>query len=684
MDQGDSDIPPQAEQPADLPHTIGGYKILRQIGAGGMASVYAAMQKHPRRTVALKVIKADVNSDLAQRRFKREIEILGKLRHQNIAQVYDSGVHHDPQGVDPPVPFFVMEYVPRASTIIDYADDRELDLRQRIKLFIKVCAAIDHGHRHKILHRDIKPNNILIDERGEVKVIDYGVAQAAHLEITDFSVDDEHGRLIGTIQYISPEQVSETPCDLDARCDVYSLGSLLFRLLTGALPHRFEGKPLRDVVNMVRQDPPIPPSQIRPELRGDLEAIMLKSLAKDRRHRYRNAGSFGRELLRYLNYQPVHARQAKLMNRLGLFIRRHRTVLIAGGTVAIVMSIASAIVLVAALSNSNNNEQEIRPNIIRNETDPPQQQPPVQVNVTSETDYEETTFTLSAQSGAITTLTVDPSGQYLISAAEDNSMIVWDMTSREAIHRLNEHDHPPQHICINADGNTFVSAASDGTMAVLTLEEGNIVRRLRYQGNEVRCLAINPDGTDIAYATDDLTVRVESVPRTHSQLVLRGTHGHFTSLAYSFNGEFLIAGTQQGAVYVWSAQSGILLHELTGLTGLIEGVGFNHEWRTIYAAARNGTAMRWELEPEVTGRPFLACPEPIQHISIDPYGKRMICASPRSITFRDLQMNELLREGLKIEEPVFSVALCPEEDWFAVGNRNGEVRVLPLSVETIE
>ena len=153
-----------ADRPArSLPSEIGGYRIQRVLGTGGMATVYAALQKQPRRTVAVKVMRSAADADVALRRFRREIEILGRLRHPYIAQVYDAGVHHDAGGS---APFFVMEYVPRAKTIVEFAEQHDLSIRDRLKLMVKVCAAVEHGHQRKIIHRDLKPSNVLIDEQG--------------------------------------------------------------------------------------------------------------------------------------------------------------------------------------------------------------------------------------------------------------------------------------------------------------------------------------------------------------------------------------------------------------------------------------------------------------------------------------------------------------------------------------
>ena len=251
--------------PPKLPDSIGGYRIERVLGFGGMATVYAAMQEQPRRRVALKIVRGAAGTGAALRRFKREIEILGRLRHPSIAQVFSAGVHND-NGVD--LPYFVMEYVPGAKTVAEYAETHELNLRQRLKLFVRICAGVGHGHKHRVIHRDLKPGNILIDERGEPKIIDFGVARMTGFDVSSQTMQTEAGRLIGTIQYMAPEQLDTQRLDLDARCDVYSLGVLLYKLLTGKMPHDVKGLPVYAAAQVIREDTPARPSALNGELKG--------------------------------------------------------------------------------------------------------------------------------------------------------------------------------------------------------------------------------------------------------------------------------------------------------------------------------------------------------------------------------------------------------------------------------
>ena len=212
---------------------IGNYSIKRLIGTGGMGQVYEAMQDHPRRPVALKVMRASIATDRGRKRFEYEVKILGRLRHPNIAQIYDAAVWND-EGVESP--YFVMEYV-EGRAIDEHVRNQDLGIRDRLRLFLEVCDAISHGHERGIIHRDLKPGNILVDGNGVAKVIDFGVARATDSDLRSTEVQTAAGQLIGTLQYMSPEQCEANPMDIDIRSDVYALGVVLFELLVGEMPY---------------------------------------------------------------------------------------------------------------------------------------------------------------------------------------------------------------------------------------------------------------------------------------------------------------------------------------------------------------------------------------------------------------------------------------------------------------
>jgi len=313
-----------AEPGAELPERIGRYRLLEELGRGGMSVVYLAEQESPRRRVALKVLHPWMTSRVQRERFEQEARLLGSLHHTGIAQVYEAGVAETPLGAQP---FLALEWI-EGPPLSELSRAPGLDARGRVALLVKVCRAVQHAHERGIIHRDLKPGNILVGPDGEPKVLDFGVARRTDEEPSRRMLTTA-GEVLGTLPYMSPEQVRGAPEGVDVRTDVYALGAIGYELLTGALPVELEGLNLAQAAQAIGDVDPIPLGARDPELRGDLETILGKALAKDGEGRYASAGALADDLTRYLRGEPISARPPSALYHLRKLAGRHREIVLA-------------------------------------------------------------------------------------------------------------------------------------------------------------------------------------------------------------------------------------------------------------------------------------------------------------------------------------------------------------------
>jgi predicted Ser/Thr protein kinase len=341
--------PPQAG--GDLPRQIGGFRILERLGSGGMGTVFLAEQQEPQRLVTLKTLRTDGWGAGLRERFAHEARFLAALNHPGIARIHAAGS-------DAALPWLAMEYV-EGRELVAHAQAAGLDVRARLRLLIAIARAVQHAHSRGIVHRDLKPANILVDGSGQPKILDFGIARMLDDQLPGSTRLTRVGEVIGTIQYMSPEQLSGDPNLIDPRSDVYALGVIAYELLSSQLPHDTAGVTLLEAVRRVQETAPKPLAQAAQALKGELDTIVMKAVASEADARYQSAVELADDLERHLEDRPILARPPSARYLIAKFVRRHRTGVAAAGItlaallVALIWSLHSADIAREALAQAD-------------------------------------------------------------------------------------------------------------------------------------------------------------------------------------------------------------------------------------------------------------------------------------------------------------------------------------------
>jgi WD40 repeat protein/serine/threonine protein kinase len=555
--------PPAAEGPGSR---LGPYTLVARIGEGGMGAVYLAEQDQPvRRQVALKIVKPGMDSAQVVARFEQERQALALMDHPHIAKVLDAGT------TDAGRPFFVMELV-RGVPITRYCDDHRCTLRQRLELFAAVCQAIEHAHTKGVIHRDVKPSNVLVtlqDGQPVPKVIDFGVAKAVGQRLTEHTVCTQYGTVVGTFEYMAPEQAELGGVGVDTRSDVYSLGALLYELLTGTTPlerARLKAAAFDEVLRLIREaEPPRPstrlnsagerlaaiaanrraePARLARLLRGELDWIVMKCLEKDRNRRYQTANGLARDVQHYLADEPVEACPPGAGYRLGKFARKHRAGLLAALGLVLLLIAVTAVAVAGYLTTAaalGEVEQERRrangalyDSLVRE----------VQaLRQARSTGYRARAWALLDQARRLQTpekdlgqlrqeavaclgdfvgvapaslpgfpsgvwcLALSPEGGRLAAGLRDGTVVVDDL--RTGARMMRQHAHKAHVVAITfaAGGRTLVSASRDGTVIVWQAGAGGAwnPQRTITTAADLVSVAVTPDGGRLATCCWDAT-----------------------------------------------------------------------------------------------------------------------------------------------------------------------------------
>jgi WD40 repeat protein/serine/threonine protein kinase/tetratricopeptide (TPR) repeat protein len=688
------------DQPSCVPPgtLVGPYKLIQPIGEGGMGTVFMAEQTQPvRRTVALKLIKAGMDSRQILARFGAERQALALMDHPNIAKVFDAGATEQGR------PYFVMELV-KGVPITKFCDERRLTLRERLELAIPVCQAVQHAHQKGIIHRDLKPSNVLIalyDGKPVPKIIDFGVAKATGPRLTDQTLYTEFGAVVGTLEYMSPEQAELNQLDIDTRSDIYSLGVLLYELLTGSTPlehKRIKQAVFLELLRVIREEEAPRPSlrlstteelpsiaacrHVEPQklsglVRGELDWIVMKALEKDRNRRYETANGLAADLRRYLEDEPVQACPPSGWYRFGKFARRNKAAL----TTAVLVSLA----LVAALGGL-----AVSNALIRREMTKTEEQRAQAVNQRAQADHQRAQADEKAEAlrrhDYISRVNlayreclagnVAQAEELLVGCPVDLRGWEWPYVSRQCHLDLQSfHEAGPgvNAVAFSYDGRYLASGSGEllggesGDLVVRDVATGREVFAHRGLSGIIRAVAFSPDGRWLAA-------------------------GHATFLGSYYNPVRLKSNVRPrdaepaGTLTLWDATTGQQRFQKTnpGRFGLFS-LAFSPDSRRIIAGYADSDSLDWpspghaKLWDATTGELLIdRIPGPeigVYSVAFSPNGKHVALAGIGRVDVWDLGSRRLIRALQGHTNAVYAVAFSPDGRYLASGGRDQTIRL---------
>ncbi len=689
--------PPLPVRSGKPPKRIGPYKILSVLGEGGMGVVFEAMQERPERRVALKVLRAGLASRAALRRFAQEAEILGRLRHPAIAQIYEAGTHNGGSG---DVPYFAMELIPEAQPITEHAATNEFTTRQRLQLFTRVCEAIQHGHRNGIIHRDLKPSNILVDSSGQPKLIDFGVARATEADLTIATLQTDAGQIVGTLRYMSPEQCTGDVAKIDTRSDVYALGVVLFELLSGQLPYDMTAVTPFDIPRVIRDVEPRTLSGVDRALRGDVETIVLRALEKNRGRRYQSAADLGEDIRRYLAGEPIMARRDSGWYVFRKTLLRHK-VSVGVATAFLFLTLASAIGLGilyreadADRTLAENRAEALRRsgyfNTIALAQNALQDENTVQLTELLrecpndlrgwEWRYlkrlsDTSTRTLRGHEKVVFGLAFSPLEPSLASGSFDGTIRIWDATTGAVLRTLTGHDGWATAPCFSPDG-LQLAAAGDGrrSLRIWDVQTGAVLRTLTgHSDRGVNC-SYSPDGARIATASFDGTIKLWNVQTGDELRTLRGHEKSRIEVAWLPDGQRIVSGGWDATVRIWDAASGEMLHVL-GHDDRVVDIAIHPDGTKIASSSWDNTIRVWEVAGGALLRTIDCGTASPNAIAFSPEGDRLTAGIDLSLKTWRWETGHIETTRLGHTDTVRCVAYSHDGHWIVTASGDKTLKV---------